>query len=207
MTWRVMLGTGIVALAPFLAQHTDYVLRQYNGFLHNTVTVAHVGVVSQGWSTPFTALRVAGLSVPEHIQTLIRIAAAFATLLLYLVVKRRYDANNRAVFLFSLAALYIILFSPRTETVTYALIAPAIAVFLARAYVVEKRRGESIRLAVIAIAITAYWGLQRLIAPPCGANLAATAHGNAVCSICGLPAHYGSRNAPSGHELIIRSEM
>ncbi len=165
MTWRVMLGTGVVALAPFLAQHTDYVLRQYAGFLHNTVTAAHVGVVSQGWSTPFTALRVAGLSVPEHIQTVIRIAAAFATLLLYLVVKRRYNAESSSVFLFSLASAYIILFSPRTETVTYALIGPAVGVFLARAYVIEKRRGEGLLLAGIAIASIASMPLQRLIAP------------------------------------------
>lgn len=165
MTWRVMLGTGIVALAPFLAQHPDYVVRQYAGFLHNTVTAAHVGVVSQGWSTPFTALRVAGLSVPEHVQTVIRIAAAAVTLLFYLIVRRKYDADNSSVFLFSLASVYILLFSPRTETVTYALIGPAVGVFLARAYMIEKRPGESLLLAGIAIASIASMPLQRLIAP------------------------------------------
>ncbi len=165
MTVRVLVMTGAVALVPFLAQHADYVMRQYAAFMQNTVTAAHVGVVSHGWSTPFTALRVAGFSVPEHLQTVIRIAAAVATLLLYLVARRRYDANNSAVFLFSLAAVYIILFSPRTETVTYALIGPAVAVFLARAYLIEKRRGESIQLAIIAIAITGSAIFQRWIAP------------------------------------------
>ncbi len=165
MTWRVMAGAGIAALAPFLMQHTDYVLRQYAAFLQNTVTAAHVGVVLSGWSTPFTALRVAGISVPERIQTVIRIAAAAATLLLYLVVKRRYDPDNSSVFLFSLAAVYIILFSPRTETVTYALLGPAVAVFLSRAYLIEKRRGESLLLAAVAIAIIGRAVFQRLIAP------------------------------------------
>jgi hypothetical protein len=165
MAWRVMVWTGVVALAPFLAQHTDYVLRQYAAFLQNTMTAAHVGVVSQGWSTPFTALRVAGLPVPEQVQTVIRIAAAFVTLLLCFVVKRRNDADNSSVFLFSLASTYIILFSPRTETVTYALIGPAVGVFLARAYVIEKQRGESLLLTGIAIASIASMPLQRLIAP------------------------------------------
>mgnify|MGYP006974902930 CR=1 FL=1 len=68
-TWRVAAGAGIAALAPFLTQHAGYVLRQYAAFLQNTVTAAHVGVVSRGWSTPFTALRVAGFSVPERVQT------------------------------------------------------------------------------------------------------------------------------------------
>ncbi len=165
MTWRVMLGTVAAALAPFLTQHADYVMRQYAGFWQNTVTAAHVGVVAHGWSTPFTALRVAGFTVPEHVQTMLRIAAAVVTLLMYLVVRRRHDADDSSVFLFSLAAAYIILFSPRTETVTYALLGPAVAVFLARAYVIEKRRGEGILLAGIAIAITGSAVFQRLIAP------------------------------------------
>jgi hypothetical protein len=165
MTWRILVVSGAVALAPFLAQHTDYVLRQYAAFIQNTVTAAHVGVVAHGWSTPFTALRVAGFFVPEHTQTVIRIVAAFVTLLLYLVGRRRYDANDSSVFLFSLAAVYIILFSPRTETVTYALIGPAVAVFLARAYMIEKRRRESILLAIIAIVTIGSAVFQRWIAP------------------------------------------
>ncbi len=94
-----------------------------------------------------------------------RIAAAAATLLLYLVAKRRHDPDNSSVFLFSLAAVYIILFSPRTETVTYALLGPAVAVFLSRAYLIEKRRGESLLLAAVAIAIIGRAVFQRLIAP------------------------------------------
>ncbi len=165
MTWRVLCGMAAVALAPFLTQDPVYVLEQYSAWLHNTTTAAHVGVVAAGWSTPFTALRTAGVEVPELVQTVVRLIAACGTLVLCIIARRRYDADRSAVYLFSLAATYIILFSPRTETVTYALLGPAIAVFLAQAFLIEKRLTAGILLAGIAIAATGSGVLQPLLAP------------------------------------------
>jgi alpha-1,2-mannosyltransferase len=165
MTWRVFLGMVAMALAPFLVQHPGYVLQQYSACLHNTTTAAHVGVVANGWSTPFTALRVAGIEVPEFIQTLCRLIAAFITLVLCIVVRRRHHPDRYTVYLFSLAATYIILFSPRTETVTYALLGPAIAVFLSQAILIEKRVVAGILLTGIALALICSGFVQPLLAP------------------------------------------
>ncbi|HUL00515.1 MAG TPA: glycosyltransferase 87 family protein [Nitrospirota bacterium] len=165
MIWRVFLGIVAVAIAPFLAQHPGYVLQQYTAFIHNTKAAAHVGVIASGWSTPFTALRIAGVEVPEHFQTIFRLIAAFTTLVLCIVAKRKHYANRYAVYLFSLAATYIILFSPRTETVTYALLGPAIAAFLSQAFLIENRVAAGMLLTSIALATIGSGVFQPLIAP------------------------------------------
>ena len=48
---------------------------------------------------------------------------------------------------------FLMLFSPRTENNTYAMLGPAIAVFLAGVYLIEHRRREGIMLSCMAGAI------------------------------------------------------
>jgi len=91
MTWRVLVGMILLALSPFAAQHPEYVAHQYTACLRIMMTAAHVGVAAYGWTTPFTALRVAGLDIPERIQTVIRLVAAMVTLALCTLTKRRHD--------------------------------------------------------------------------------------------------------------------
>jgi hypothetical protein len=149
MTWRLVLGMAAVALAPFLTQGPAYVLQQYAAFLHNSTTAAHVGVVVQGWTSPFSALRLVGVELTEQVQMAIRISAAFGTLALCFLARRRYEEKRSAIYVYSLAALYLILFSPRTENNTYAILGPSIAVFLSLAFLAEKRFGQGILLACI----------------------------------------------------------
>jgi hypothetical protein len=165
MTWRVLVGMAVVALSPFLTQNPAYVIEQYSACLHNMTAAAHVGVVAHGWSSPFTALRTAGVEVPELVQTAVRMIAALATLILSIIARRKLDTHRSAVYLFSLASIYILLFSPRTETVTYALFGPGIAVFLSQAFLIEKRPIAGILLTVIAIAEIGSGVLQPLLAP------------------------------------------
>lgn len=153
MTWRLLLGMAAVALSPFLTQSPAYVLQQYAAFLHNSTTAAHVGVVAQGWTSPFSAIRLVGVELTEQVQMAIRIFAAFGTLALCFLVRRRYDENRSAIYVFSLAALYLILFSPRTENNTYAMLGPSIAVFLSLAFLAEKRFGQGIFLACMVLVL------------------------------------------------------
>jgi NADH:ubiquinone oxidoreductase subunit H len=153
------------ALFPFLTQHPDYVIEQYLACLSNTTNALHVGVVVPGWTTPFTALRVGSLNVPEGVQTVIRLVAAVGTLVLCLFTRRRHNAAVSVIFLLSLAILYLLLFSPRTENNTYAMLGPIIGLFLALAFQVEKRHGESFLLAVIAMGVIATHPIERLLAP------------------------------------------
>jgi hypothetical protein len=129
------------------------------------MTAAHVGVVAHGWTTPFTALRVAGLDLPERVQTVIRLVAALATLALCFLARKRHDAARSALYIFSFAAVYILLFSPRTENNTYVMLGPAIGVFLSQAFLIEKRFAIGAMLGVVALAVAAGRGFARMLAP------------------------------------------
>jgi hypothetical protein len=165
MTWRVLLGATAAALLPFLTQHPSYVLDQYAAFLGNTTTAMHVGATSQGWTSPFHALRLTGVEVAERAQTGIRIVSAFITLALCVTARRKQDAARSALLVFALSATYLILFSPRTENNTYAMLGPAIAAFLARAYLLERRPVEGIVLTCMAGAIMGGRQIERLLTP------------------------------------------
>ena len=165
MTWRLLLGMAAVALSPFLTQSPAYVLQQYAAFLHNSTTAAHVGVVAQGWTSPFSAIRLVGVELTEQAQMAIRIFAAFGTLALCFLVRRRYDENRSAIYVYTLAALYLILFSPRTENNTYAMLGPSIAFFLSLAFLAEKRFGQGIFLASMAVVLINSRPIGKALAP------------------------------------------
>jgi len=165
MTWRLVLGMAAVALSPFLTQSPTYVLQQYAAFLHNSTTAAHVGVVVQGWTSPFSALRLVGVELTEQVQMAIRLFAAFGTLALCFLVRRRYDANRSAIYVYSLAALYLILFSPRTENNTYAMLGPSIAFFLSLVFLAEKRFGQGIFLACMVAVLLGSRAIGNTLAP------------------------------------------
>ena len=165
MTWRLLIGTLALSLSPFLLQYPTYVLEQYLACLHNMATAAHVGVAAHGWTTPFTALRVAGIDISEDIQTVIRLVAAAGTLVLCAFARRRHNVARSAVFIFSLAALYLLLFSPRTENNTYAMLGPVIGVFLAWAFQAEKRSMEGILLTATVLVLVGSRPISLLLAP------------------------------------------
>ncbi|NTW57577.1 MAG: DUF2029 domain-containing protein [Nitrospirae bacterium] len=170
LSWRVPVGMLVTALVPFVTQHPAYVLDQYSAFWSSLTKAVHVGAVDKGWTTPFNALQLLGITVPEKIQTLLRIAAAFGTLALCYLSRRRHDAVRSAAFVFSLAVVYLMLFSPRTENNTYAMLGPAIAVFLAGAFLVEQRFREGILLGCIALAIMGGRAVERLLTPHAGTS-------------------------------------
>jgi hypothetical protein len=62
------------------------------------------------------------------------------------------------------------LFSPRTENNTYAMLGPAIAVFLAGAYLEERRRVEGLLLSCMAGAILIGRLIERLLTPHSGTS-------------------------------------
>lgn len=165
MTWRLAAGMIALALAPFLAQHPSYVLQQYAACLQNMSAASHFAVAAPQWTTPFSALRIVGIDVPEQVQNAIRLAAALATLALCWISRRKHDAARSAVFVVSLSILYLMLFSPRTENNTYAMLGPAIAVFLALAYQVDKQPAAVALLGGLALALVGSFKIEKLIAP------------------------------------------
>jgi hypothetical protein len=170
MGWRIGLGMLATALVPFLTQHPAYVMEQYVACWNQLTTAVHVGATQSGWTSPFHALRLIGVAIPEMVQTGLRIAAALGTLALCWLSRRRHDAVGSAVFVFSLSVSYLMLFSPRTENNTYAMLGPAISVFLAGAYFAGKRSGEVLLLSGIVVAILGGRVIERVLTPHAGTS-------------------------------------
>src|SRR5512147_1219627 len=166
MSWRLLAGMAVTALMPFLLQSPGYVVQQYRACVENMTTAVHVGVSVKGWTSPFTALRALGIAdVPENIQTAIRAGGALATLLLCFYAKRRLEPSRAALYLFTLSVLYLMLFSPRTENNTYAMLSPALAAFLAQAFLDGHRSGQGLLLAAMALLLAGSRVVERLVAP------------------------------------------
>ena len=170
MSWRIAVGMAVTALVPFLTQHPGYVMEQYAACWKNFTTAAHVGAAEGGWTSPFHALRLTGLAVPEMVQTALRLAAALGTLVLCWLSRRRHETVRSAIYVFSLSVAYLMLFSPRTENNTYAMLGPAIAVFLAAAYLVASRPREGLLLGGITVAILGGRTIERLLTPHAGTS-------------------------------------
>lgn len=198
MSWRVAVGLLITALVPFLTQHPGYVLEQYAACWKHFTTAAHVGATESGWTSPFHALRLVGAAIPESVQTVIRLAAALGTLALCWLSRRRHDAVRSAVFVFSFSVAYVLLFSPRTENNTYAMLGPAISVFLAGAYLAEKRHREGLLIGGIVLVILGSRLIERLLTPNAGTNWVSPLM--AVCFTAYLMARFfRERRIPEGH--------
>jgi hypothetical protein len=165
MTWRLVVGMLLTVLFPFAVQRPGYVMEQYAVFWSGLTKAAHVGATVGGWTSPFHALALVGVDVPERVQMVFRLAAAAATLALCAVARKRYDAEGSALFVFSLAAAYLMLFSPRTENNTYAMLAPAIAAFLALAVLIERRSTAAALLSGITAGLIGSRLIERLLTP------------------------------------------
>ena len=170
MTWRVLIGMVLLALAPFLMQRPGYVADQYIGFLQNTTTAVHVGAVDKGWTTLFNALTVIGINTAERVQTVLRLAAAGGTLALSWIARRRHDADRYAIFVYSLSVAYLMLFSPRTENNTYAMLGPVIGLFLGSQYLIEGRKVPAALLGVLAVIMSGSRAIERVMTPHAGTS-------------------------------------
>ena len=72
-------------------------------------------------------LRIVGLSIPLNIIGKVCAAAGLPTLIAWLLLARRTDRTFRAVWLFTLTAVYLMLFNPMNEANSYVTLAPAMA--------------------------------------------------------------------------------
>lgn len=152
MFWRLTVGGLVCLAAPFAFQHPGYAARQYMECWHSLQVTAHVGVVEL-WAQPFSMLQLIHVNIPETAQTCIRAAAGVAVMGLCWIAQRRLSSSRLAVFLYSITAAYLMLFNPRTENNSYAMLAPAIGVMFAEAFAAKAARREVAWLLLIAAGI------------------------------------------------------
>jgi hypothetical protein len=164
MRWRLIVGAIGVFLFPFLLQRTGYVWAQYAACLEMFGQANSVGN-ERYYAQIFGMLRVAGLEVPSVWQNGTRVLAAVATLGVCYLAKRRKSAVQSHLLLYALAAIYLMLFNPRTENNTYSHLAPALAVFGSLA-LLGQRRGLAAFYLCCSLAVLGSWEIGRLVVPP-----------------------------------------
>lgn len=139
MAWRLLVGLGGLFAAPFLLQSTAYVWRQYE------LAVTKMTVSGTADASKFVASDLSGMlsyfGVPTEPHQLlpVRAAAALVTAGLALVARRRWPEPLAAMWVFVLATSYLMVFNPRNESNTYAVVAPALALVAALAFLVRRR--------------------------------------------------------------------
>lgn len=163
---RLLVGIAVVAALPFLTQSPAYVAQQYVACLESLQSTAHLGVV-ESWAQPFSVLGMAGFTWDERSQSLVRALAAAGTLALCWQVYRRRSAAQDALYLYTLAACYLVLFNPRTENNTYAILGPAIGLFFADACLVQRHYGRAVLLLVMAAGTAGSYQLGKWLLPQC----------------------------------------
>jgi hypothetical protein len=130
MAWRLVLGVACVLLFPFLTQSPHYVAAQYAMSLQMFRASSLCGM-NELWAQPFSVLSLMGVTVPETAQTMIRVAAGLGTLVLCWLAQRSQRQVRAVEYLLAFTVIYILLFNPRSENNTYAMLGPVIGLFAA----------------------------------------------------------------------------
>lgn len=164
MLVRLLLGIGVVAALPYLAGDWKYATAQYFAFSEMLGAAAHEGT-HRPWAHAFGLLQSAGVDVAWTVQMMVRVVAAIATLFAAWLAHRRLPAGRSVVYLFAFAACYLMLFNPRTENNTYALLAPAIGLFCAEAFLVHRKPALGWSLILLAVGTVGSYEIGRRLVP------------------------------------------
>ena len=137
---RLRLATGflIVLAVPFFTQSPEYVARQYQAAVTMLTTASKLGMETT-WAHPFGALRVAGVEVPNLLQTGIRAVLAVATLAACWFAIRSKEQRFSSLYLLAFSTVYILLMNPRSENSTYGMLGPALGLFAVIAWKADRR--------------------------------------------------------------------
>jgi hypothetical protein len=158
------IGALLMVLFPFLTQSPAYVAEQM-AHVPEMLAAANHGGQAEYWAQLFGMLEVAGVSISAPSQTVLRIFAAFAALGLVAWGVRKTSGGHAAILVYAVAATYVMLFSPRSENNTYAMLAPAIGVFLALEADRFRRPALAVCLLLIAIGTLGSFEIGRLFTP------------------------------------------
>jgi Glycosyltransferase family 87 len=165
LAWRAALGFVAVLCLPFVTQRPAYVLDQYMKCAQMFRASSHCGMIEL-WAQPFSVLGLLGINVPESAQTAIRLLAAGGAIGLCLAARSRTTSTRAAEYLLAISVLYILLFNPRTENNTYAMLGPVIGVSLVAALAsTPPSRGDVVFLSTLVALMAVGDALVRLFVP------------------------------------------
>ncbi|MCX7887990.1 MAG: glycosyltransferase 87 family protein, partial [Verrucomicrobiae bacterium] len=125
--WPLVAGLCVAALLPFAFGSHGYVVGEYRAFVANLGACANPA--EHRFADVAGLLRSLGVELSPAVSAVARTVAAVAVALLWGVTAPRLTEPSRACWLLLLAVTYLMLFNPMTETNSYVLAAPAMAVW------------------------------------------------------------------------------
>ncbi len=126
--WRLAIAILLAVVFPFAFQRPEYVIEQYRSYLHWTQLATEPPNLFCNIRGLFGCL---GWVMSQPMFKIIGAIAAAATLGLCLMAGRMWKEPWRALFVFGYAAAYLVLFNPRTESNSYVILAPVVALLAA----------------------------------------------------------------------------
>jgi hypothetical protein len=119
MWWRLLSGLAILALLPLLKGDLSYAVEQYRLCI---LKMRSAAAPEDGrWQDVTGILRAFKWQVPDLALTAVRGAAALGTLGVAWVARQRWGEPLGSLGVLTLATVYICLFNPRTEGMTWVL--------------------------------------------------------------------------------------
>ncbi len=164
MLGRLLVGIGVVIAIPYVRGNGHYATTQYVAFAEMLGAAAYEGT-HHPWAHLFGLLQTVGIEVSGSVQMAIRFGAAALTLLAGWHAHRRLPASRCPPYLFAIAGCYLMLFNPRTENNTYALVAPAIGLLCAEAFLVQRNTALGWVLVLLATGIVGSFEIGRRLVP------------------------------------------
>jgi alpha-1,2-mannosyltransferase len=139
-----------VLFVPFLCAHWSYVAQLYASLLDRIG-----GAIQQrrNWMDIGNMLTELGWRIPFAVMLAIRAAMAFPTLFITWTARRQLDQSLAAFLAFAFAALYLLLFNPRTEGGGYAGVSLVAAPIAARMILIEDKPGAAALMACVCVAM------------------------------------------------------
>jgi alpha-1,2-mannosyltransferase len=147
MGWRLAVGMAVLAALPLVHHDPAWALAQYPGAMDKMLAAADPDDLFQDVGGLLAEF---GVEPGEGVLLWVRAIAAPATLVLSLLAARRLTPVWAGLTLLGLGVSYIMLFNPRTEGVTYAMLGPIAAVF-AGVEVVRRRWGIALVLVAFCV--------------------------------------------------------
>jgi hypothetical protein len=148
---RMLMGVLLVLALPFLHWNPPFVAREYVRCFQ-TLAWASTGNEPR-YSDLFALLGKAGVVTPEPAKLALRVLFAAVYLALGLAAMRRLKPPRTAWAIGALAADYLMLFNPRTETCSYVMLGPWVASLAVLAAVRQRPRWIVAALSVAALGL------------------------------------------------------
>jgi alpha-1,2-mannosyltransferase len=164
MRLRILLALVVVGAFPFLCQRPAYVMQQYVDCWSMLNTAAALGNTSN-WAQLFGMLNFFGLPTSATFQTGCRLVAALMTLILAWKTSTVFPPQKGVTWLFSWAAIYLMLFNPRTENSTYCMLGPLLGLLITDSSIRPSARLRTVGLGVIAILIAGSYEIGKHFTP------------------------------------------